>query len=315
MKILRRDPVKSTPPMSTRMLALTTCFGLALSGAFLSMPLAIPLAQADGAAVATYQPWTGTQQGKTTKAFLHDLKAKVAQAEKDDAASQDFIDDLNLLITNYEAAAIVSQAQPFFENFSDGDFTANPTWKVTTGVWRLDIKGKNIGLLSTVRQQSGLNTLLGGLLNAQGTQQQSNTQLAAIYTKAKLPAAFLASFKFTSVDRYGGLQMSLYQGGSAQNQYRLTYQPGNSQGLLLQRVSAGGLTDLGSYDGTINLEDGKSHELSFSRDPDGAMLVVMDGQTAITADDDSLGGNFDGILLTNVGGRYWVREVAVKRQN
>ena len=184
---------------------------------------------------------------------------------------------------------------------------------MTAGAWQVDKSGSNRGLVSKIRQQANLNSLLGNLLNPQGTQSQSaNAQYAAIYTKAKLPASFTASTKFTSKDRYGGLQISLYQGASAQNQYRLAYQPGNQQGLVLQRVAASGATVLGSYNGAINLEDGNAHDLSFSRNAAGKMTVLLDGQTAISATDTSLSGDFDGILLTNVGGSYWIREVSVK---
>lgn len=262
--------------------------------------------------VPTYQPWTGTQQGKATQKLLTDLKAKVAQAEKDQAASPDFLEDLKKLIADYEAATIVSQAKPFIDNFSDNEFATNPTWKVTAGTWQVDKSGSNRGLVSKIRQQANLNSLLGNLLNPQGTAQQANPQYAAIYTKAKLPGTFTASTKFTSKDRYGGLQVSLYQGASAQNQYRVSYQPGNSQALLLQRVAASGATLLGSYNGAINLEDGNAHELTFSRDAAGKMMVLLDGQTVIAASDKTLTGDFDGILLTNIGGSYWIREVAVK---
>lgn len=301
----RRNAISLKAQLSIQALALAS--GLVLGSTLL------PAAPAEAEnATPTYQPWTGTQQGKATQKMLADLKAKVAQAEKDQAASPDFIEDLKKLIADYEAATMVSQAQPFLDTFSDGEFASNPTWKVTAGAWQVDNSGSNRGLVSKIRQQANLNTLLGGLLNPQGAQQQTNPQYAAIYTKAKLPGFFTASAKFTSKDRYGGLQLSLYQGASAQNQYRIAYQPGNNQGLVLQRVSASGATLLGSYNGAISLEDGRAHELSFSRNAAGKMTVLLDGQTAISASDASLSGDFDGILLTNVGGSYWIREISVK---
>lgn len=269
-------------------------------------------AQAENA-VPTYQPWTGTTQGKATQKLIADLKTKIAQAEKDQAASPDFLDDLKKTLNEYEAATMVSQAQPFLDNFSDGEFATNATWKVTAGQWQVDKSGSNRGLVSKIRQQANLNSLLGNLLNPQGTQQQgTGAQYAAIYTKAKLPGAFTASTKFTSKDRYGGLQLSLYQGASAQNQYRVAYQPGNNQGLVLQKVTANGATTLGAYNGAINLEDGGAHEMTMTRDANGKMTVLLDGQLAINASDTSLKGDLDGILITNVGGSYWLREVSVK---
>ena len=263
-------------------------------------------------AQSTYQPWTGTQQGQLTAQMLKDLKAVIAQGEKDQAASPDFLADLKKVVANYEAAMTPSEAKPFLDEFADGEFAANPAWKVTAGSWTIDTGGSNRGLVSKMRQQQSLDSLLGGLLNPQGqTTQSQSQQYAAIYTKAKLPAAFTFTTRFTSKDRYGGLYMSLYQGASAQNQYRLVYQPGNQASLVLQRVSQQGATNLGTLNGVLNLEDGKPHDIVMSRDATGKINVTVDGKQALSATDATLKGDFDGILYTNVGGSYWIRRVAV----
>lgn len=271
----------------------------------------------------TYQPWTAPQaESPATQKLVTELKAIIAQGEKDKAASPDFLADLKKSIATYEAAlpgsgtaAPVSQAKPFSDSFADGEFTSNPAWKVSAGSWSVDRGGSNIGLVSKMRRQESLDTLLGGLLNPQGTQQQNGqTAYASIYAKAKLPAAFNFTTSFTSKDRYGGLHMSLYQGASAQTQYRVSYQPGSKTGLLLQRVTPQGATTLGSFQGAVNLEDGKPHDVTLLRDAAGKMTILVDGKLAITANDPTLKGDFDGILYTNVGGSYWIRKVSVQPQ-
>lgn len=289
--------------------ALALCLSLGLS----LNPAAISAAQAD-TAPAQYQPWTGSQQGKAVDKLVKDLKAMVAQAEKDQAASPDFLADLKKLIAQYEATVTPSQAKPFLDQFADGEFASNPAWKVSAGSWKVDKGGSNIGLVSKIRQQASLETLLGGILNPQGTQQQAKQEYASIYAKAVLPAAFNFTTTFTSKDRYGGLHLSLYQGASAQNFYRVMYQPGNQTGLVLQRVSQQGATNLGSFAGAVNLEDGKPHDVTLTRDANGKMTVLVDGKLAINASDTSLKGDFDGVLLTNVGGSYWIRKVSVQPQ-
>lgn len=285
----------------------------------LATPLAL-LPLAPGAALAQstttqYQPWTGTQQGQATQTMVKDLKAVIAQGEKDQAASPDFLADLKKVIATFEAATTPSQAKPFLDEFADGNYTTAPVWKVSAGSWAVDRGGSNVGLVSKMRQQQGLETLLGGLLNPQGSTQQQNTQqYASIYSVAKLPGAFNFTTSFTSKDRYGGLYMSIYQGASAQNQYRVVYQPGNQTSLVLQRVSAQGATTLGSLNGALNLENGKPHDVTLVRDAAGKMTVLIDGKVAINASDATLKGDFDGVLLTNVGGSYWVRKVSVQPQ-
>jgi hypothetical protein len=295
----------------TTLLRNALCLAVLGAGVLGGGTLPAQVAHADNT-VPTYQPWTGTTQGKATQKLLTDLKAKIAQAEKDQAGSPDFLADLKKSIAEFEAATMVSQAQPFLDNFSDGEFATNAAWKVTAGQWQVDSSGSNRGLVSKIRQGANLNSLLGNLLNQQGQQQNANAQYAAIYTKAKLPGFFTASTKFTSKDRYGGLQLALYQGASAQNQYRVAYQPGNNQAFLLQKVTASGATTLGAYHGAVNLEDGQPHELTMTRSSAGKMTVLVDGQKAISATDTSLTGDMDGILVTNVGGSYWLREVSVK---
>ena len=76
-------------------------------------------------------------------------------------------------------------------------------------------------------------------------------------------------------------------------------------------MTASGAVTLGAYNGAVGLEDGGVHELSMSRTSAGKMTVTVDGQTAISATDKSFTGDFDGILITNVGGSYWLREVSV----
>jgi len=286
----------------------------ALSGFIALAGLLAPAPALAQSTTTQYQPWTGAQQGQATQKLVTDLKAIIAQGEKDQAASPDFLADLKKVIAAYEAASTPSQAKPFLDDFSDGEYASNPAWKVSAGSWSVDRGGSNIGLVSKMRRQESLDTLLGGLLNPQGTQSQNSQSYASIYTKAKLPAAFTFTTGFTSKDRYGGLHMTLYQGASAQNQYRVTYQPGNQTGLLLQRVSAQGAVTLGSFNGAVNMEDGKPHEVTLSRDSAGKMTVLVDGKLAISASDTTLKGDFDGVLYTNVGGSYWIRKVAVQPQ-
>jgi hypothetical protein len=265
-----------------------------------------------------YQPWQGSNMQK----LLAELKAKIAQAEKDQAASPDFLADLKALQAKYEAlsanpapaqqpAAVPAGTVLLSDNFADGNFSANPAWKVSAGQWNVDVGGNNIGLVSKIRPQKvNVNSVLGALLAPQGTT-QAQSEFASIYTAAKIPNAFTFKVKLTSKDKQGALNLGLYQGASGSTLYRMVYQPGAAPGLSIQRVTAQGASTIAAYNGGVNLEDGRAHELALIRDVQGNMTLTLDGQIAATVKDTQIQGDFGGVLLINAGGAYWIRQVTV----
>lgn len=307
---------------SAKLRRLGTVSALALGLAF-GIGAALDLAPAALADTTTqqYQPWQGSNMQK----LLAELKAKIAQAEKDQAASPDFLADLKALQAKYEAlaanptpapapapAAIPAGTVLLSDNFSDGDFSANPAWKVSAGQWGVDLGGKNIGLVSKIRPQKvNVNSVLGALLAPQGTGQAQQGEFASIYTPVKVPNAFVFKVKLTSKDKQGALNLGLYQGASGNVLYRMVYQPGAAPGLSIQRVSAQGATTIAAYNGGINLEDGRAHELSLIRDTLGNMTLLLDNQIAANVKDTQIQGDFAGVLLINAGGAYWIREISV----
>ena len=283
--------------------------GALAAGLLAAMPLPAPAQQ--------YAPWQG-DRSKLPPAMLDELETIVKAAERDRAASPDFIGDLYDYIDKYREAiaGAPAAAAKFLDTFADGNYTANPTWQVSAGFWSVDRAGSNVGLVSKIRQGPNLGNLLGAILAPQGQQQsQSQQQYAAIYTQASLPGAFRARMRFTSGDPYGALSWALYQGKSGQNSYRLIYQPGSAQGLVLQQATPQGARTIATYDGPLRLEDRRAHDIAWSRDARGRMEIAVDGRSLIKVRDTAVKGDFDGILLLNAGGSYWIREIAVEPQN
>jgi len=282
--------------------------------------LAAPAAEAeDPAATPQYQPWQGAT-GQQLKSLIAELKTKIAAAEQSQAASPDFLADLKALAAKYEAlqvsgattsgSGMAPGTQVFLDNFSDGNYTTNPTWKASAGVWTVDLGGNNRGLVSKIRPQKlNINNVLGALLQPQGTQTQN--EFASIYTPVKIPNAFVLKVTLTSKDKQGALNLGVYQGASGSTLYRMVYQPGAAPGIAIQKVTPSGATTLGSYGSVVNLEDGNPHALVFSRDAQGNMKVTLDNQQAATAKDTSLTGDMTGLLFINSGGAYYLREVKV----
>lgn len=277
----------------------------------------------DSTQTQQYQPWTGAA-AQQMKNLIAELKAKIAAAESSQAASPDFLADLKSLTAKYEAlqASGANPAGPtgpaagtqvFADDFSDGDYTSNPTWKVSAGNWTVDRSGTYHGLVSKIRPQqsnNNLNSVLGALLQ-QPSQSQDQSTFASIYTPAPIPNAFALKVTFSSKDKQGALNLGVYQGASGSTLYRVVYQPGQTPGLSIQKVTSQGATTLGKSDGSVNLEDAHPHELTLTRDGRGRMKVLVDNQVAVTARDTTLSGDMSGLLFVNSGGAYWIRSVSV----
>jgi hypothetical protein len=283
---------------------------------------------AGGAAVAqesTYQPWSGSTQVQANQTadqklqkLVTDLNALVKKAEDANAADPNFLADLKKLAAQYQVApaALGGPGVVFlFDDFKDGNYTANPAWKVSAGTWKVDTKGATTGLSSTIGQAPSSkitgNDVLQAILGVQ-KQEAPQSTYASIYTAVPIANVFRMTVKFVSGNMNGPLNIGPYQGASASSGYRLVYQPGNDTGLVLQRIVGNQVTQVGSYNDPINLEDGKVHELKWQRDAAGKMRVYLDNQQLIIATDTQIKGNLDGWLNVNQGGAYWIREIKVE---
>lgn len=277
---------------------------------------------------STYQPWGGSTQAQANQTsdqklqkLVTDLNALIKKAETANAADPNFIADLKKLsaaypITGSTAAQLGGAGVVFLsDNFADGNYTANPVWKVSAGTWKVDTKGSTVGLSSTIGQTTSNkvtgNDVLKAILGQQQQEQPASTY-ASIYTAVPMSNTFKATVKFVSGNTKGALNIGPYQGASASSAYRLVYQPGNETGLVLQRVVGSQVTQVGAYNDPINLEDGKVHTLMWQREATGKMRVYLDNQQLIIATDTQIAGNLDGWLNINQGGSYWIREIKVE---
>src|SRR5262249_26519336 len=151
-----------------------------------------------------------------------------------------------------------------YDNFSDGNYTNNPVWKVSAGAWKVDSKGSVQGLSSTLGVSASNkitgNDVLQALLGVQ-QQQAPQSTYASIYTSVPIANTFKMTMKIVSQSKNGPLNVGPYQGASATGGYRLVYHPGKDTGLVLQRIVGNQVTQIGAYNDPINLEDDKTHEL------------------------------------------------------
>jgi hypothetical protein len=297
-------------PMRFRTLCLATALGLGL---------ALGGAAADDTS-NKYQQWPGADTGGSSddiNKLVQDIQKLIDQAEKDKAADPQFLDDLRGVLADYQNPWTT---RLLYDDFSDGNYTSNPAWTVSGGVFKVKREGYNVGLKSSVipqgvtpSQQSTGNVVLD-ILNATNQQQQQPTsfQYSAIYTPVKITNAFATRIEFTSTDRFGRMDFGPYLGPSGATAYRVAYLPGQTKdSLRLIRITAKGAVAIATYSGGLTLEDGRRHVLEWTRDRNGAMVVNLDGQQMIQATDRTISKPFDGFLMINSGGTYWVRSVTL----
>jgi hypothetical protein len=296
--------------MNFRTLCLATALGLSLA-------MGGAMAQDS---TSKYQQWPGAEGGgsEDVSQLVQDIQKLIDQAEKDKAADPQFLDDLRGVLADYQNPWTT---RLLYDDFRDGNYTAGPAWTVSGGVFKVKREGSNVGLKSSVipqgvtqQQQQSTGNVVLDILNSANQQQQQPTsfEYSAIYTPVKITNAFATRIEFTSVDRFGRMDFGPYLGASGATAYRVAYLPGQSKdSLRLIRITSKGAVAIATYKGALNLEDGRRHVLEWTRDRNGVMSVVLDGQDMMQATDRTITKPFDGFLMINSGGTYWVRSVTV----
>ena len=274
-----------------------------------------------------YAPWQGQVQTGTMPELLKNLRTLIDKAERDKAANPLFLKDLRTLADQY-GPVVGWPVRLLYDDFQDGQYTSNPAWTVNSGQWQVGNVGGTPALFSQVRLagQSSNNkatdfllSALGAALNQQNDQNQSNqnqqgqTPRATILTPVAITDQF--QIKLTMIsggERIGQFNFGPYAGKRADSSYQITYEPGAARGLVLSRLTDGGIQTLASSSGTVDLEDGKSHAFEWNRGPGGKMTVTVDGKLVLQATD-VVGAHkpFTGFVMVNTGGSYGVRSVAI----
>ena len=154
--------------------------------------------------------------------LVTDLNALIKKAETANAADPNFIADLKKTVgglssdrSSRVAAGRTGSRLPVRTIFADGNYTANPVWKVSAGTWRVDTKGATVGLSSAIGQAASNKVSGNDVLKAiLGVQQQEEPQstYASIYTAVPMSNTFKATVKFVSGNTNGPLNIGPLSG-------------------------------------------------------------------------------------------------------
>ncbi|MBF8221826.1 peptidoglycan-binding protein [Halomonas sp. 328] len=220
------------------------------------------------------------------------------------------------------------------DDFRDGDYRRNPAWTVLSGRFDIDENGlrsivekpqvvtPTLPMLRPDRpEEIGLVMLQLILEQAGGRAPETASPVATevefgdaarIFVHAPVDNAFRLEMELASHQRPGSLEMGLFQGNQPGGGYRLIYNPGSRPGLSLVRMTTAGGEVIASSEGTLDLEDGRFHLLSWARDESGNMQVWVDGRRVLQAHDQRLRQGFQGFTLVNHGGDYNLRRVRLE---
>jgi len=276
----------------------------------------------------TYQPWANPNQlDNSTKLndVLNQLDILTKNAARAKAADPQFLKDLQALVSRYRKQPIT---RVLSDDFSDGNFTQNPAWKVTEGRYFLE---KGWGLRNAVENKPATTTnqklkgkdiaiaLFGEILGQGSGQNQprqsvdNGPQPTTIYTKKTIDNSFSLSFKISSWAQTGMFDVAVFQGlvqsGFTAVGYHLQYKSG--QPLKLIRRTGSRQNVIAQSKNPFWIEDKKIHTIEWNRDAVGGFRILMDDKQVIQATDLSFKNNFDGLLLSSQGGDFIVGNVNV----
>ncbi len=293
---------------------------------FILALIVLMLASLPLSAQQKYSAWSNPDgSGGTTQELIDKLNALIDEAEKSRAADPVFLHDLRALTQGNAAPKSVSV---FSDDFSDGDFSANPEWNVSEGRFWVE---KDWGLRSAITAASAAETeqqtkqadgkdlalaIFGAVLQQATKNQSEPTQktaakqeVAAIYSTVAIANAFSMEFEISSWQPHGQIDIGPFQGTDTNSGYRLSYAPGGAWALL--RMTAQGTSVIKQSTKSVPLEDQKSHTIVWSRDARARMSVSIDGEAVFSTTDRSFSDPFDGIAITNQGGDYIIKRIAV----
>ncbi len=264
---------------------------------------------------------------KRTLELVDELKEVIRRAEGNRSPDRGTLEQLRDLVKRYDWPWRVRLLK---EDFSDGDYTANPVWTVRYGKFRVtrgfglrsDAGPDSIGRRAPPEHESGrdrgdstspLGGILGGILKDVLEPRTSESRFrgavpdAEIATRLDIDNAFAIRVRMISERRNtegSRIEFGPYRGDERDRGYRLTITSGRNSALELLRLSTGRSSVVERYEETASLDDGRVHDFEWRRDREGNMQVFLDGREVMRTVDRGVSDRFDGFIIANGGGDY-----------
>lgn len=204
----------------------------------------------------------------------------------------------------------------FRDDFTDGNFTSNPAWRVAAGTFSVTDGALTTAVPSLDKPQSAEDVggaLLRGVLGQTlGVDLGGGRATAAIYQPSSLPDAFeiRTTVAATAADLVR-MHLGPYQKRDVSVGYRLVFDEKANDRLAIVARADGASRTVAKRDGMSSLADGKPHEIVWKRSQDGRMHVSVDGAEVLNVVDQSVAGGFEGYSFVALGGGWRVGSVEV----
>jgi len=276
-------------------------------------------------AVAQTERWSA-RSGRTLEVIDH-LKEIIQRWEKNRTANPVLLNQLRDLVRRYDWPWRVKL---LFDDFKDGDYNRNPAWVVSRGEFSI---ARPTGLRTRVEPRSAAQQFpaektrdlnpagtLGGIVKDLSEPAGIINPLADIPRGAEISTPVAIGNAFAIRARMlsqakpvtgARIEFGPYRGNGREWGYRIAYNPGQRPSFEILRFSPGRSAVVETYDVFAELEDGKTHELEWRRDRDGAMSVFVDGTEIVQAVDRGITEFFDGFTIVNLGGDYTFEEIEI----
>jgi hypothetical protein len=275
------------------------------------------------------------EENETVQEMVDKLRTITNKARKKRAADRWLLADLEDLIAHYDWPW---RNELLSEDFSDGDYQQDPTWKVVSGeFWvdsRLGLRSRSHSRIqdrSTIEESRDteeddrdmrralLGALLQGALGPEKRKQRKSedssyrrrNEPAEIELPLRIPTTFALQTEFSihnAPSEAGEQSFSLIQDQRGDYGYQLVIQTGQQHTIELLSILGGRISVIKSAQ-LEEFDAAQSHTLEWRHDAFGQIEILLDDNSIIRARDRSFRQPFERVSIFNKTGDFAVRSL------